>query len=141
MEKLLLLKKLSYKKSQNLFLQSFRYAVGGGIAFVFDFSSLYLLTQYGHIYYLFSAAIAYMIGSAVHYIFSIFAVFPSRTYENRTLEFTIFALIGLIGLGMNEILMWFFTAKMGYHYLYSKLLATCFIFFWNFSTRKFLLFR
>ena len=141
MNKILLLRNLSYKKSDNLFLQSFRYAIGGGIAFVVDFSFLYILTNYGHLYYLLSAALAYMIGSCVHYIFSVLAVFPSRSYENRTAEFTIFALIGLIGLGMNEMFMWFFTGRMGLHYLYSKLIATAFIFFWNFSTRKFVLFR
>jgi len=141
MDKILLLKNLSYKKSDNLFQQSFRYAIGGGLAFIVDFSLLYLLTRYGHVYYLFSAAFAYMLGSCVHYIFSILAVFPSRSYESRTVEFTIFALIGLIGLGINEMFMWFFTGRMGLHYLYSKLIATGFIFFWNFSTRKFLLFR
>ncbi len=141
MDKILLLKKLSYKKSDNLFLQSFRYAVGGGIAFVVDFSFLFFLTTYGHVYYLLSAAFGYMLGSTVHYIFSILAVFPKRSYENRTAEFMIFALIGLIGLGLNEAFMWFFTSRVGLHYLYSKLIATGVIFFWNFSTRKFMLFR
>ncbi len=141
MDKLLLLKKLSYKKSDNLFLQSFRYAVGGGIAFVVDFSFLFLLTHYGHVYYLLSAAFAYMLGSTIHYLYSILAVFPSRSYESRAAEFMIFALIGVVGLAMNEVFMWFFTSHLGFHYLYSKLIATGFIFFWNFSTRKFVLFR
>ncbi len=141
MEKLLLLKKIFYKKSNNLFLQSVQYAFGGGVAFIVDFSFLYLFTNFFHVYYLLSAAFAYMIGSAIHYIFSVLVVFPSRSFENRTIEFTIFALIGIIGLGMNEALMWFFTGRIGFHYLYSKLIATGFIFFWNFSTRKFVLFR
>ena len=136
-----MLREFALKKSDNLFVQSFKYAVAGGVAFFVDFLALYLLTNYLHLHYLTSAAISYMLGSAVHYILSIFFIFGSRSLENQTLEFTIFALIGLIGLGMNEGVMWFFTEKVGLYYLYSKLIATFFIFFWNFSTRKFILFR
>jgi len=141
MEKLKLLKKLTFKKSGNLFFQSFRYALSGGVAFIVDFLSLYFFTTFFQLHYLISAAISYLIGSAIHYILSILIVFPSSTLENRLAEFTIFALIGVIGLGMNEALMWIFTDRIGLYYLYSKLIATVFIFFWNFSTRKFILFR
>ncbi len=136
-----MLKELRLKKSNNLFVQSFKYALAGGVAFIVDFCALYLLTNYLHIHYLTSAAISYMLGSAAHYALSILFVFGSRSLENQTLEFTIFALIGLVGLGLNEGVMWFFTEKMGVYYLYSKLIATFCIFFWNFSTRKFILFR
>jgi len=136
-----LLREFASKKSNNLFVQSFKYAVAGGVAFVFDFFSLYLLTNFLHIHYLTSAAISYMLGSAVHYVLSILFIFGSRSFENRTLEFTIFALIGLVGLGLNEGIMWVFTGKLGFYYLYSKLIATFVIFFWNFSTRKLILFR
>ncbi len=136
-----MLRKFVFGKSDNLFVQSFKYALAGGVAFIVDFLALYLLTSLLHLHYLTSAAIAYMLGSAVHYILSIFFIFGSRSFENRTLEFTIFALIGVFGLGVNEGIMWFFTGRLGVYYLYSKLIATFVIFFWNFSTRKYVLFR
>lgn len=135
------IRNFAVKKSNNLYVQSLKYAIAGGVAFLVDFSALYSLTTYLHLHYLTSAAISYMLGSAVHYVLSILFIFDSRCLENQTLEFTIFALIGLVGLGMNEGVLWFFTEKVGLYYLYSKFIATFFIFFWNFSTRKFILFR
>jgi len=136
-----LIKRFLLDKPENLFAQSFKYALGGGVSFVADFFILFLLTSFFHIHYLASAAIAYVLGSAVHYVLSVLFVFSSRRLENRSIEFILFALIGVIGLGMNEGIMWFFTEKIGFYYLYSKLIATFFVFFWNFSSRKYILFR
>jgi len=135
------LKDLAFKKTNNLFLQSFKYAIGGGVAFVFDFFFLYLFTSFFHVHYLTSAAVSYLIGSVVHYGWSILFVFSSRSVEKRSVEFMIFSLVGVVGLGLNEGVMWVFTEKIGLYYLYSKLVATFFVFFWNFSTRRYILFR
>ena len=53
----------------------------------------------------------------------------------------VFALIGLIGLGLTELLMWLFAGRAGLHYLPSKLLTTALVFIWNFAAKKLLLFR
>jgi putative flippase GtrA len=128
-------------KNSNVAVQFVRYIVVGGIAFLFDFSFLYVFTNRAHIHYLISAALSFLIGLCVNYLLSIFWVFDKRRLENRMAEFSIFALIGLVGLGFNEGLMWFFTGVVGLYFMYSKLISTFFVLLWNFASRKLILFR
>ena len=122
-------------------IQLFRYLFVGGAAFIIDFLSLYILTDFFGIYYLISAAIAFILGLFVNYFLSISWVFNKRKLNSKTFEFGIFALIGIVGLGLNEVFIWFFTQELQIYYLLSKIFATVIILFWNFFVRKFLLFR
>ena len=129
-----------FKKSHKTHIQLFRYALVGGCAYVVDFGALYLLTDHIKMHYLLSAAIAFTLGLITNYILSILWVFSNRTVSNKQMEFLIFALIGVVGLGFNEITLWFFTGIVHLHYLVSKLISTVFVFFWNFFVRKKVLF-
>ncbi len=122
-------------------IQLIRYIFVGGAAFIVDFVSLFILTDFFSIYYLISAAIAFILGLITNYMLSVNWVFNKRTLENRTFEFGIFALIGIVGLGLNEVFIWFFTQDIQIYYLFSKILASILILFWNFFARKFTLFR
>jgi putative flippase GtrA len=55
-------------------------------------------------------------------------------------QFGVFALVGLVGLGLNELIMWALTDGAGLHYMLSKVGATVVIYLWNFFIRKMLLF-
>ena len=128
-------------KTDNTLIQLFRYTFVGGIAFLFDFSTLYLLTEFFQVYYLLSAAIAFLLGLTINYILSIFWVFKTRVIKSKWLEFGIFALIGIIGLGLNELIIWTFTEHVEFHYMASKIVSTVIIYLWNFFTRKYILYN
>ncbi len=127
--------------SQNVMVQLFRYTFVGGTAFLLDFSALFLLTRYLGVHYLISAGLAFTLGLATNYVLSITWVFSVHRLANRAVEFGIFALIGVVGLALNEIFMWFFTEKVELHYLVSKIASTFFVYLWNFFARRFLLFQ
>ena len=133
--------KLFVKKTDNTFIQLFRYTFVGGIAFIVDFASLYLLTEFVGFHYLYSAAIAFIIGLIINYILSILWVFKSRAVNKKIVEFIIFAIIGMIGLGLNEIIIWFSTERINLYYLHSKLISTVIVYFWNFLARKYILYN
>jgi putative flippase GtrA len=122
-------------------IQMFRYLFVGAAAFIVDFLSLFILTEFFGIYYLISAAIAFILGLIANYFLSISWVFNKRTLKNRHFEFGVFAVIGIIGLGFNEVFIWFFTQDLQIYYLVSKIFAAIIILFWNFFARKFILFR
>ena len=122
-------------------IQMFRYLFVGGAAFIVDFLSLFILTEFFGIYYLISAAIAFILGLIANYILSISWVFNKRKLNKRHIEFGVFALIGIVGLGLNEVFIWFFTQDLQIYYLVSKILAAVIILFWNFFARKLVLFR
>jgi len=127
-------------KTDNLYMQLFRYAIVGGVAFVFDFLTLFMLTEYCNVHYLFSAAIGFFVGLITNYVLSIFWVFEKRRISSNYVEFFLFSLIGLIGLALNEVFIWSFTEIIGIYYLWSKIISTALVYLWNFLLRKFTLF-
>lgn len=76
-----------------------------------DFGSLYLLTEFAGLNYLISAAIGFLFGVLTNYCLSRLWVFDRRTLENSILEFVIFSVIGIVGLGLNEVTIWFVREK------------------------------
>jgi putative flippase GtrA len=128
-------------KTNNTAVQLLRYAFVGGLAFVVDFGSLFVLTEYARIHYLQSAALAFVLGLTTNYLLSIYWVFQKRTFHNKALEYGIFAVLGLLGLGLNQVLIYSLTELADCHYLLSKAVATAVVFFWNFGSRKLILFH
>jgi len=129
-----------FDKSDKTSIQLFKYFFVGGIAYTVDFGSLFILTDLVKIHYLISAAIAFTLGLITNYSLSIIWVFSKRTVANKRLEFILFSIIGLVGLGLNEVIIWFFTEWVHFHYLISKVFSTVVVFFWNFFARKKILF-
>jgi len=120
--------------------QFIRYAISGGIAFILDFTILYILTDFFQIYYLMSAGIAFIAGVLTTYIFSITWVFDKRRIQNKHLELGVFILLSVVGLLLTELFMWFFTEKVYFHYLNSKIISSAIVLFWNFFSKKIILF-
>jgi putative flippase GtrA len=128
-------------KANTTSLQLFRYTFVGGFAFIVDFGTLFILTEYFHIYYLISAGIAFIFGLILNYYLSVRWVFSHRVFENRLIEFLLFSLIGLIGLGFNELFLWILTDILVIYYLLSKIITVFIVYLWNFFARKLTLFN
>ncbi len=127
-------------RTNSTLIQLLRYTFVSGIAFIFDFGLLYILTEFINVYYLVSAAIAFLLGLIINYFLSVTWVFEKRPVKSKWLEFTIFAVIGIVGLALNELFIWGFTDIANLHYLQSKIMSTVFVFLWNFFARKHALF-
>lgn len=136
-----LINHLFVQSTNKLWLQLFRYGFVGGIAFIVDYGALYCLTKFAGLHHLISAAVAFILGLVVNYLLSISWVFnQSRSSSSKLSEFFIFAVIGIIGLGLNELIIYIGTDVVQLHYMLSKLISTGIVFFWNFFARKLLLF-
>ena len=127
-------------KTNIMMIQLFRYLWVGGVAFIVDYGCLFLLTEYAHISYLISAAVAFLCGLIVNYLLSVAWVFSNSRLDNKMAEFVVFAVIGLVGLLLNEGIMYLCCEVLNVHYMISKLCSTGIVFFWNFFGRKLILF-
>lgn len=127
--------------TDNWMLQLFRYGFVGGLAFVVDYGTLFCLTHFAGVPYLLSAAIAFILGLVTNYLISISWVFSHTGKMRIWQEFLAFTVIGLIGLALNEGIMYVGTDLLQLHYMVSKLISTAIVFFWNFFARKVLVFK
>ena len=113
----------------------------GGLAFVFDTSTLFSLTQFLKVNYLISAPLGFIVGTIVNYTLSRTWVFERRRLVSTPAEMTIFTLIGVVGLGITEWILWFFQSRLKIYYLFAKGVSGVVVFGWNFGARKLALFR
>lgn len=133
--------KLLKESTDKVFVQLFRYFFVGGAAFAVDFGLLWALTDWCGVHYLLSAALSFAAGLTVNYILSVRWVFNDHVLSSRIVEFAAFGLIGILGLGLNEAILWGATVMLGMHYLAAKIVSAIVVFLWNFLARKFLLFH
>lgn len=92
-------------------------------------------------------------GLIFNYNISTLWVFDNSALKNKSAEFTAFALIGVVGLGINQGIIWLFDKGLSdkeifggiiptdKYYLIGQVLATELAFFWNFFARKKLLYN
>lgn len=128
-------------KDNSLIMQLFRYGIVGGISFVVDWGTLMVLTEACGVHYMVSAAIAFVLGLVCNYLLSTRWVFGQSRIGNRWAEFAAFAVIGVIGLLLNELIIYLCTDIAEWHYLAGKVVSTVIVFFWNFLARRFLIFK
>jgi putative flippase GtrA len=132
---------LLINKSANVTVQLIRYTIVGGFAFLIDFSLLYLLAKCVGLHYIVSASISFIAGLLTNYFISVKWVFTASKIKNRKLEFLFFALIGIIGLILNDIFLYIFTDVFKIYLMYSKIISAALIYLWNFFARKYLIFN
>ena len=83
-------------------------------------------------------------GLVLNYAMSILWVFTActRILEKRKLaEFTLFALVGIAGVGINQLLMYLMVDGLGLNEMLSKMVAAVLVLMWNFGARKLILFK
>ncbi len=129
------------KRTDRLSSQIIRYLFVGGIAFVADFAAMVATTEGLDLHYSWGATVGFAVGLTVNYLLSIFWVFSRRSVGDGKLEFLIFALVGVVGLGLTQGILWVGEEWLSIDYRIAKLAAVVLVLAWNFSARKFLLFR
>ena len=120
---------------KKLISQFFKFGVVGIIAFIVDYLSLYLLTEFLNVYYLISSIISFLLSIIVNYILSIKWVFDIKKKQSFK-DVIIFTLLSAIGLLINLLVMYLSVEVFKIHYMIGKLISTFIVMIWNFVTRK-----
>lgn len=122
---------------KKLINQILKFGVVGGIAFVIDYGILFLLAKVIGLNELISAAISFIISLTFNYFLSTKWVFEAQKQTPK--EVIIFVLLSVVGLGINEVLIYLGTKKLGIDVMIVKLFATAIVMVYNFITRKLIL--
>ena len=141
---------------QKIINQILKFGVVGGLAFLIDYFLLMFLASVAGLNPLVAAPISFTVSLVFNYICSMKFVFESREDLSRQKEFLIFLVLSLIGLGINQLVIWFmidafpaiweplvkicsFMKNEKLQLTGAKLVATFIVMVWNFVGRKVLL--
>lgn len=116
--------------------QFMKFGAVGGIAFLIDYSLLIFLTEVFQFDYLISASISFTISVIFNYAASMRFVFSGKEGMSRRREFITFVTLSVIGLIINNVLMWIGVEIFSVDYRITKLFATVLVTLWNFISRK-----
>jgi putative flippase GtrA len=120
--------------------QLISYIAAGGIAFMADFAVLVLAVQLLHLHYLIGATLGFLFGSIVCYTLSLRWAFDEHSYGSRTLEIALFVAIGVVGVALNNFVMWGLVEHGHVNYAAAKVVAAAFVLVFNFMARRTILF-
>ena len=140
-------KGLFLNKTDNVIIQFFRYCFVGGIATVVEGGALWIIQHFifkeaaGN-FVLISQAIAFVLGLTSNFILSKFFVFQEKSEKTNMFgEFITYAVIGVVGLFIKELLLWCFNTQLGLHYMLVWVISTILVLIWNYAARHIILYR
>lgn len=113
----------------------------GFLCFFIDYGIMVLLTEVAGIVYLVSSACSFTVSVIVNYILSVTFVFETDKEKSRIKEFIVFVFLSIIGLGINQLCMWFGVELLHISYLIVKIGATAVVMVYNFISRKLIIER
>ena len=119
--------------------QFLKFALVGFASLAVEYLFLGYFLQALSMDYLLATTIAFIISIVVNYILSMKYVFSHKEDMSRKREFTIFAVLSAIGLGLNDLYMFIGVSLLNVGTMAMKLISTFFVTWYNyFSRRKFL---
>ncbi len=113
-----------------------RFAVVGLVSLAVEYSLLLYMVEVQSINYLVATTISFFASVVVNYLLSMRYVFERREDISRKREFTIFAVLSAIGLGLNDLYMFIGVGVLNIGYQAMKLISTFFVTWYNFFSRR-----
>ncbi len=125
---------------EKLIKQILRFGVVGFLCFFIDYGVMVALVELAGINELIASGCSFTVSVVVNYILSITIVFDADREANKAAQFLVFVILSLIGLGINQLIMWGGTSWLGQYmtrsYMIVKIFATGIVMVYNFITRK-----
>lgn len=125
---------------RDLFREGPRYLVASVVALAVDAGLYIALIRIAHVHYLAAAPAGYAVGILIIYLLSTRWVFSSRRLISVRSEFFIFTLIGIVGLLLNQLVIYVCVEALSTSFELAKLVSAAIVFGVNFGGRKLILF-
>lgn len=118
-----------------IYKQILKFGIVGVIATIIDFGLLYFLTDIVNVHYLISSVISFVVSLIFNYYLSIKWVFDVRK-KQTVMDFLLFVFLSIIGLIINEFILYFGVDLLNIYYMVCKIGATIIVMVYNFLSRK-----
>ena len=127
--------------STTYFVENCQVFFVGGAASAVDIGIFCLFAKLFDYNFLLVACVGFTLATAVNYYLSIRFVFRSGVRFTKQTELIYIYIVSLIGLALNQIILFLLVEQAGAELMMSKVGATGGVFLWNFSVRNFIVFR
>lgn len=127
-------------KNANSFSQFVRGSIVSFLSTIIDFTVLFLLTLVFCNHYIICNTFSYIIGTATNYMLTNIYVFEHHKYNNILIEILLFVILSIIGLIINDYLLFLFAFKFKLSIFFSKILSSSIVYFWNYYSKKFIIY-
>lgn len=118
-----------------------RYLISGGTAAASNVVFLFLLVQYGGMYYVYASVLAFVLSIAVSFTLQKFWTFRDDPLHDMHRQFARYLLVILFGLTLNTILIYFFVEVTALWYVLAQILTTAVIAVINYFFYRHFVFR
>lgn len=118
-----------------MFEQLFKFGFIGGIVFSIDYILLFIFTSQLGVNHLIANIISSVASMIVSYSLNMKYIFTNSNMK-REKEFTVFTIMSVGGMALNEWLMYTGVDILQYDYRFVKILATFLVTIVNFTSRK-----
>ena len=124
------------RQQEELMIQIFKFIVVGGIATVIDWIIYFVLYHFIKIEPIIANIISFAVSVVYNYWASckyVFKVNKEKSKARQFIEFIVFAVIGLL---INEVIIWGLHNELEWNAMLVKIIATAIVMVFNFVTRK-----
>jgi len=121
--------------------QFFNYCIGGGFAFIVDAGLLFVFTEFCGLWYMLSATLSFLIAAVVNYSWQRLVTFRQLKSDKVMKQFLMFSLIAVVGLLINNSMLYILVEFCGFWYMLAKAAAAIVVLIWNFIANKKITFK
>lgn len=121
---------------RTLIRQFMKFSVVGTTAFIIDYVLLIIFTEMSGFDYLLSGTVSFIVSTFYNYLLSMNFVFDRREGISRTRELIVFIVLSVIGLGLNDFLLWIGPTLVALDYRITKIFSGVIVSVWNFVSRR-----
>jgi putative flippase GtrA len=124
------------ERVHGLLKQFLKFGLVGTLCFLIDYGLMVALTEFTEIGYFGSSAISFIVSVVVNYILSMRFVFRGKEELSPAQEATIFVVLSMVGLALNQMIMWIAVEFFRIFYAIAKIFSTMLVTTYNFISRK-----
>jgi putative flippase GtrA len=122
-------------------MKIFKYLIVGATACLVDFLLFFTLVNFFSLDWPYAASLSFISATVLNYRLSITYIFASGIKFKVREELLLIFLVSIFGLILTQCFIYVFYNLASINLFFSKVITTGIVFFWNYSSRRYIVFK
>lgn len=122
-------------------MKIFKYLIVGATACIVDFIIFFTLVNFLNLGWPYAASLSFLSATVLNYRLSITYIFASGIKFKVKEEMLLILLVSFFGLILTQCFIYLFYNLASINLFFSKVITTGIVFFWNYSSRRYIVFK